>query len=324
MGSWPATPATRRHGRHRDVQLGELVDEPARGGLGDAAQLVGVGHGDLALHPQGAGALEHQVRAEDAQLAGLVEVDIDGDLVLFGEAEDDVQVPGGVAVQAARIDAAHDVGAGLECLPSMSGTVPSSRRRPACGNAMMSTSAWSLNCSLAASDGIETFEPAVDVDLGVGADAGGAARDHPPEGVVDPFLQRDLGVAPVLPVVHHHGPHARTAGVLAERQADAGRVQVHVDVGERRQQEPAAALDDRLRRQEAARAGSCGSTPVILPSLMQDVAQRLSPGTDGADQGVQCIAPFILGLLHTGEGRRLPDLRGGRPGRLGWPVGGLR
>ncbi|MDI2023397.1 hypothetical protein PJL18_03945 [Paenarthrobacter nicotinovorans] len=102
------------HRSQGDIKLCEGVNQPAGGGLIDAAQLVGVGHGHLALHPQGPRPFQHEVRAEHAEFAGFVKVDINGDLVLLGEAEHDVEVPRGVPVQGAGINATHHVGAGLE------------------------------------------------------------------------------------------------------------------------------------------------------------------------------------------------------------------
>ena len=84
---------------------------------------IPVGDRHPALHRQRPHALQHQVGGEHAELPRLVQVDVDGHLVLLGQAEHDVEVPDGVAVQLARVDAAHDVGPALSA-DSSSGTVP--------------------------------------------------------------------------------------------------------------------------------------------------------------------------------------------------------
>ncbi len=101
-------------GGHCDIQLGELVDEATAHGVRHRAEVVGVRDRDLALHAERTRALEHELGAEDAEGARLVQVDVDLHLVLLGQPEHDVQVPDRVTVELTRIDAAHDVGTLLE------------------------------------------------------------------------------------------------------------------------------------------------------------------------------------------------------------------
>ena len=253
-------------------------------------------------------------------------MDVDGDLVLLSQPEDDVEVPGGVAVQAARIDAAHDVCAGLQRLfHQRNGAFLAQQAGLREGDDLDVGPVPEL--VLGRRDGVETLQAAVHIDLGVGTDTGGAPRDHAAERVVDAFLQRDFGVAPVQPVVHHHGPHARPARVLAERQPDAGGVQMDVDVGEGRHQQPAAAFDDgRASRRpgESVASGVCGSTAAILPSCNEDIAQRLSPRPDGADQGGQrqCLSRRRRDSRPRSHRRRTGIPRSPRPGSSAAPCPG--
>ena len=188
----------------------------------------------------GRGGDEPRVQVPDVPHAGAA-VDVDGHAIPLREAEHDVEVAHGVAVERARVDAADDVGAGAQ-------RVLEHLRRALLAEQPGLREGDDLHLRPVAvrlargEHGLQPLQPGVDVDLRERAHPRRPARDHEPERVRDPLDDPDLGVAPVLPVVEHHRPDAGTAGVRPEGQAQAGRVQVHVHVGEGRQQQPAAAV----------------------------------------------------------------------------------
>ena len=67
-------------------------------------------------HPQRAGALDDQLGREQAELAGLVQMDVDGLAMLLGHAEHRIEMPLRVAVDRARVEPADDVRAHRERL----------------------------------------------------------------------------------------------------------------------------------------------------------------------------------------------------------------
>lgn len=82
----------RDDGGQRDALVGQVVDqalEPERRDLGKGE---GVADGDLAGQPQDAGPLDDQVDGEGAELAAVVQVDVEPAAVPVGDGEDRVQV----------------------------------------------------------------------------------------------------------------------------------------------------------------------------------------------------------------------------------------
>ena len=98
-------------GHDGDVEFGQRVDQGVDEVAVGMAQAEGVTDGHLSMHAKGAGAFDDQVHREGAHFAGFVQVDIDGAAVFLGEAEDDVEMPLWVAVDAAGVDAADMFGA---------------------------------------------------------------------------------------------------------------------------------------------------------------------------------------------------------------------
>ena len=70
--------------------------------------------GHLAGQAEGAGPLDDQVDGERAQLAAVVQVDVDAAAVPVGDGEDGVQVLDRPLVEAGRVEAADQVGAGAD------------------------------------------------------------------------------------------------------------------------------------------------------------------------------------------------------------------
>ena len=101
-------------GQDGDAGAGEGFGGGGEGVGRCIAEAVGVADGDLAAEAQSAGAFGDEVELEQAERAAFVEVDIDALVVLFGEAEDDVEAALGVAVDIGGVEAADQVGAFAE------------------------------------------------------------------------------------------------------------------------------------------------------------------------------------------------------------------
>ncbi len=69
----------------------------------------------LALHAEGGGPFEDQVEREGAHLARLVQVDVDRLAVARRQCEQRIEAAHRIAVDGARIDPAHDIGAIQQC-----------------------------------------------------------------------------------------------------------------------------------------------------------------------------------------------------------------
>ena len=103
-----------RDSRDGDVVGGEQVDQRRLPACVDGREGEGMADRDAAGHPTGGDPLGDQLERERTELAGLMEVDVDADLVAFGEPEHGVEVSDRVAVEGARVDAADEVGTGAD------------------------------------------------------------------------------------------------------------------------------------------------------------------------------------------------------------------
>jgi hypothetical protein len=99
-------------GGQRDALGGEPLDQPLQPRLGHLGQGEGVADGHPAGQAEGAGPLDDQVDGERPQLAAVVQVDVQAAAVPAGDAEDGVQVLDRPTVEARRVEAADQVGAG--------------------------------------------------------------------------------------------------------------------------------------------------------------------------------------------------------------------
>ncbi len=93
-----------------------LVDCPSPAGSFPASgspALGKAGEPGVSLNAPGAGSFSDGPGAEVAQIARFVPVDVDGNLVLFGHADHDVQVVDRDLVQRTGMDAAHHIRTGF-------------------------------------------------------------------------------------------------------------------------------------------------------------------------------------------------------------------
>ena len=164
-------------------------------------------------------------------------------------------MPHRVTVQGAGIDATHHVGAQLQRLLKDLHTARFAQQarlregdhRDICPVLMLLPRGQ---------DAFQAFQPGIHVHLREAADPGGAALNHGAQGVGGPFGNAGVIVAPVLPVVQHHGPHARAAGVGPERLAQPGGIKVDMHIGEGRQQDAPVAFQDGDARRHLRRRRS--------------------------------------------------------------------
>lgn len=229
----------------------------------------------LAPHGQGADPVEDEAEREGPELALLVEMQVEAGLVAFGQAEDDVQVLDRIAIEAAGVDAAHQIRAAGERVGQQVGGAavaddPGLRegddldRRPV------------LVRFARGEHAMEAVEAGFRVDLGVAAYGGGARGDGPAEGVGRPLADARLRGTPVGPVVLDQALKTRPRGVRAERQAEPGGVEVGVRVGEGGQRDPPAPVDDtRLVPRRPAAGRQHLRDPAVLD---EEVAQLARPG----------------------------------------------
>ena len=117
-GQGQRRPVAGGDGGQRDALVGQPLDQPAQPWLGHLGQGEGVADGHLAGQAEGAGPLDDQVDGERAQLAAVVQVDVDAAAVPAGDGEDGVQVLDRPLVEAGRVEAADQVGAGRRPPPA--------------------------------------------------------------------------------------------------------------------------------------------------------------------------------------------------------------
>ena len=142
------------------------------------------------------GALGNQLERERAELPGFVEMDVDTDLVSFGDPEHDIQMSHRITVEATRIDPADQIGAG-EIAASRRSAVPGSRTMPDCGNATTSTRQRSASAGESREHALEPLEPSIRVDFRVTANVHGTGRDCRRQGEGRRDRRRRLRVPPV-------------------------------------------------------------------------------------------------------------------------------
>lgn len=100
-----------RHGGEGDPVLAQLRQE-----RGDRqvviAEAEGVGHGDHAGHAERTGPFDDEAELPAPERPTVVEVQVDAAAVSLGDAEDQIEVTYGIAVETRRVDPADQVGAG--------------------------------------------------------------------------------------------------------------------------------------------------------------------------------------------------------------------
>ena len=194
-----------------------------------------------ALHGRAPDPLTDQLDGEGAQLAGLVEMDVDPDAVPFRQPEHHVQLPDRVAVERARVDPADQVCAGEQRLLEEIGGPgrPHHPRLRERHHLDPGTPGVVLPC------GEHTFEPLqsrVGIDLGVAAHQRRPGGDGATQGVGGAFGYARFGGSPIAPVVLHEPGQPGPGGVLPEWEAEPGGVEVGVGVDEGREQHAGGAV----------------------------------------------------------------------------------
>ena len=231
--------------------VGEQLDQGRLTARVHRAERECVTDRDQTLHPERGRAFSDQLERERAELSGLVEVDVDADAVSFGDAEHDVEMGDRITVVATRIKPADDVGA---C--------------PHGGVEQVGGSRVAKNAGLRERDhlhvgppgvrlpggqhSLQPLEPTVGVDLNVAPDRRRARGDRGTQRPRRPLADRPPSAAPVRTIVADQRRKAHPGGVRAERQAEAGRVEMGVSIGERRQQHTAPTVGDRHTRRRLA------------------------------------------------------------------------
>ncbi len=207
---------------------------------------------------------------ERAELAGLVEVDVDTDAVALGDGEDDVEVGHRVAVVAARIEAADEVGAGPHRgVQQVGGAGVAEDAGLREGDHLDGgTRRVGLTCRQHA---LQPLQPGVGIDLDVTADHRGAGGDRRAERRGRPLADRGAGGPPVRPVVADQAGQPGFGGVRPEREPEARRVEMGVGIGERRQQHATPTV-----RRRHARGYLAGGDPAVPDEHVDRRAARLA------------------------------------------------
>ena len=172
-----------------------------------------------------------------------MEVDVDADLVTVGEAEHDVEMLHRVAIEAAGIDAADEVGAGEDRgVQQLRGaTVAHDPRLWESHDLQMAPGGV---CLAGSEHAFEALESCVGVHLGVTADDGGTGCNRRRERASG--SRRDVTIgAPIGPVVLDQACESWFGRMRSEWKAESRGVEVGVYVGERWEQNPTSTIDRR-------------------------------------------------------------------------------
>ena len=197
--------------------------------------------GDAMLEADGDGAGGNVAELGVAAGVAVVEVDVDAAVEALGQAEDDVQVGFGVAVVGGGVEAADEVGAFAQGLGEQVGDA-----RAADDAGLREGDDLDVGPALEASDelhgGVEVGQAVGVVDVGVGAQRGGAGCDHLAQQVgaaLGDWRQDSADEALVLDALAHGGG----AAVRAPGQAPDGLVQVDVAVDQGGEEEGAGQVE---------------------------------------------------------------------------------
>ena len=226
-----------------DAGAGEEVGGAGRDVGRDGTQCKGVADRHLALQAGRFGALGDRPHLGDAAVAAVMQMDVDADTVLAGNAEDRVEMAVLVAVDADGIEPAHQVGTlGDRCVQQFGGARRAAHAALREGHDLDRDEVAEAFAHL--QDLVEIAQPELIVDVDMGAHVQGAARHH---------LAHQIGAG------FGFGQRARRAdlafrldavGHLVARglvrhpgQAEQGLVEMNMSVDQRRQDESTAEVD---------------------------------------------------------------------------------
>ena len=340
MPSWPSptrTPAARNASSGNGSRVpgatvvtamswvGEQVDQRRLPSCVDGREGEGMADGHPAGHPERGDPFGDQLERERAELAGLVEVDVDADLVALGEPEHGVEMSDRVAVEGARVDAADEVGAGADGrieeigrarvarMPDCGKATSSTRQRPACASraastpsrrsSLQSVSTWTWLRTSVAPEAI--VAPSVLV---------ARARRRPPRPCAS--CARSLSTSPASVGSAVCGRNGRP---------EPRRVEVGVDVGERREQHATATVDDRSAGSAPASGADRRDQPIAHDDVDRVTFRLSRPHPDVAQQEVAHTAgvcsPIWARIVSGRDSSRIP--RRTAPGYGSRPDGGI-
>ena len=135
-----------------------------------------------AAHAQRLGARANLLQAEQAHLAGFVQVDVHAHAALLRDGEDAVQLPLGVAVHLTGVDAAHHLGAGADGgVQQIEHLLAARAHHPRLGKGHH-LNAGRMGMGLRGLQrAFQRAQPEGRRDVGMGADMGGAVRHALPQ-----------------------------------------------------------------------------------------------------------------------------------------------
>ena len=186
-------------GQDRHIGGGEALRGAVERGLVDGTQTERVADRDLARHAMGPAPLGDHAKLFGANLARIVEMDVDTDAAPFGDPEDGIELAGGIAVDAGRIDTADKIGAladrGIEQLDG-----PRRRQDAALGERDDLDGDGVAETLARRQDALEVVEARLGIDIDMGAKVGRALAQHPSYEVGRPLLnrQREVPADPLL------------------------------------------------------------------------------------------------------------------------------
>ena len=235
-------PVPRRIGHDGDAVVHEQVDEVAQLGLVHHAEAKRVADRDLARESQRPRALGDHANLERAELARVVQMDVHARAMAPGDAEDDVELPLRIPIDAGGIDAADQLGASLHrAIEELRGARTGDD--PALGEGDDLDRDDVFQPASRRHDPFEIPQADLGVDVHVAADVQGPAAHR----LAGQAFGLDVGRQPQLPAqapliadaVEHRGPGL----VRAPRQAPERLVEMHVRVDEARQQDAVLPVD---------------------------------------------------------------------------------
>ena len=261
---WREGVVARRIGHDRHAAFGNQRPDLLRRIRPKIAKPIGMADGHAALHAERRGSRADLLDGEDAERAEIMQVDIDIDAMLFGDAEDDAQMRLRIAVETGRVEAADRI------RPEADGGIQQFRRAGAFQDAVL-REGDKLDIDAVAiiladfQNGFQRTQPDRTVDHHMAAHLQGAVGDAEIELVAGALIHR-RGGGHVLGLKGHALMHVETVGAgLVRDPAVAVKAGVEMDMAldKSGNDERAAEIHRFGRRRSGTGRRNRGNAPVL-------------------------------------------------------------